>query len=84
MAPTSSQLNISEQIIVSRDNARNKITCFSTGNGPKPVVICMPAMGVAAKYYEPFARALCLGGMDVVTADLRGNGSDSVDGRPGP
>lgn len=45
---------------------------------PAPVVVCTPAMGVDALYYEPLALALEAQGMDVVTTDLRGIGLSSV------
>lgn len=43
-----------------------------------PVVICSPAMGVEATYYEPLVGALHARGLNVVTADLRGLGRSSV------
>lgn len=46
--------------------------------GSAPVVLCAPAMGVAATYYDPFALELHERGLNVVTYDLRGHGSSSV------
>ncbi len=43
-----------------------------------PVILCVPAMGVRASYYQPLAEALCSQGFPVVTTDLRGLGSSSV------
>ncbi len=55
------------------------ITIFSQESGkPGPVVICRPAMGVPAQYYEPVAESLSGRGFNVVTADLRGVGLSSV------
>ncbi len=49
-----------------------------TNNPNAPVIMCMPAMGVRASYYEPLARALTLSGWNVITADLRGNGESGI------
>lgn len=46
-----------------------------------PVLIIMPAMGVSANFYEPFAYMLVKNGLNVVTSDLRGHGESSI--RPG-
>ncbi len=43
-----------------------------------PVILCIPAMGVRASYYQPLAEALCAQGFPVVTTDLRGLGTSSV------
>ncbi|WP_367133101.1 MULTISPECIES: alpha/beta hydrolase family protein [Streptomyces] len=40
----------------------------------RPVAVVLPAMGAAARFYLPFARALHKEGLTVVTADLRGQG----------
>jgi predicted alpha/beta hydrolase len=45
-----------------------------------PLVTIWPAMGVPARYYRPFARALHAHGWQVVVADLRGTGTS----RPRP
>jgi predicted alpha/beta hydrolase len=47
----------------------------------QPVVFCLPAMGVPARFYDPFGHALAARGLAVAVADLRGHGSSSV--RPG-
>lgn len=46
-------------------------------------VVCLPALGVQASYYEPLALALAALGIGVVTADLRGLGLSSVRPRRG-
>lgn len=43
-----------------------------------PVIVCVPAMGVTARYYEPLLRALCTSGLNAAAFDLRGNGDSSV------
>lgn len=48
---------------------------------PAHAVLCLPALGVPARYYEPLAAALAQRGLAVLLADQRGNGSSSV--RPG-
>jgi predicted alpha/beta hydrolase len=67
--------------VISGDGVRSRITVFRTAHPDATVVICMPAMGVRASFYEPMARIIVQGGLHVVTADLRGNGESQV--RPG-
>ncbi len=56
-----------------------KIHLFRTDSPQKrPVIVCFPAMGVAAKHYQKLATTLTQNGFNVVTADLRGNGHSSV------
>jgi predicted alpha/beta hydrolase len=64
-----------EIVIVSQDGIASKIAVFAEDPAPSaPVLICMPAMGVAAKFYEPLALPIVQQGWRFVTADLRGNG----------
>lgn len=49
----------------------------------RAVIVCLPALGVAAAYYEPLARVLAARGYAAVTADLRGLGESSVRVRRG-
>ncbi|GIJ50529.1 hypothetical protein Val02_74150 [Virgisporangium aliadipatigenens] len=42
-----------------------------------PAVLFLPAMGVPARYYRPFATALAEHGLAVTVADLRGNGAST-------
>jgi predicted alpha/beta hydrolase len=42
-----------------------------------PVVVLLPAMGVPARYYRPFAATLRGQGLAVVVADLRGTGAST-------
>jgi predicted alpha/beta hydrolase len=64
--------------VKSGDGVRSRITAFRTPNPDATVIICMPAMGVRASFYEPMARSIVQGGLNVVTADLRGNGESQV------
>ena len=59
----------------------SKITIFPAWDKGVPTVICMPAMGVRARFYEPLARNFAKKGLNVVTADLRGHGESGI--RPG-
>ena len=70
--------------VVAQDGVASKITVFTGAHGPSaPVLICMPAMGVAAKYYEPLAGAILHEGWSFATADLRGNGLSTLRVRRG-
>jgi len=61
------------------DGSSTQISIFSPQEENKrSVIICFPAMGVKAAYYEPFAKALSDKGYQVITADLRGLGHSSV------
>jgi predicted alpha/beta hydrolase len=65
--------------IEGKDGARSSITVFAGDFSlASPVLICMPAMGVTAKFYEPLALPVLKEGWHLVTADLRGNGLSSV------
>src|SRR5262249_21546669 len=50
----------------------------SEGAPKAPVIVCVPAMGVAARYYEPVLSALWSSGLNAAAFDLRGNGDSSV------
>ena len=67
--------------IQSRDGILSKITIFRNTVEQAPVLILMPAMGVNASFYEPFADALVKQGLNVAMADLRGHGASNI--RPG-
>ena len=61
------------------DGSSNRISIFEAGTNPGvPIVVCFPAMGVAASYYQPLAKALCKQGIIAITADLRGLGHSSI------
>ena len=62
-----------------KDGVSSRITVFAGDfSSASPVLICMPAMGVPAKFYEPLAVPVMGEGWRLVTADLRGNGLSSV------
>ncbi len=45
---------------------------------PRAALLWLPAMGVAARHYQPFALALAERGVGVVVHEWRGNGSSSL------
>lgn len=47
-------------------------------SSPRAVMVICPAMGVMARYYDSFARALAARGIHVAVTDLRGQGSSSL------
>lgn len=65
--------------IEGKDGVTSRITVFTEDFSPAaPVLICMPAMGVPAKFYDPLAVPFVKEGWRLVTADLRGNGLSSL------
>lgn len=71
--------------IHSEDGAESEAVLFAPERGEpvKAIVVCTPAMGVPARFYEPLAHALAERGLAAVTAELRGLGSSSVRVRRG-
>jgi predicted alpha/beta hydrolase len=45
--------------------------------GTGPLAVILPAMGVPARYYKPFAAELGAAGLAVTAVDLRGNGAST-------
>ena len=73
------KLYTEEASITTADNVYSKITIFGHSNDSSlPVMICMPAMGILSKYYEPMAIEIQKTGWIAITTDLRGNGNSSV------
>ncbi len=68
--------------VVSADGAEVTASLFFP-EAPRAAVVCLPALGVPAAYYEPLAAALADRGVAAVTVDLRGNGRSSVRPRRG-
>ncbi|MCP4024525.1 MAG: alpha/beta fold hydrolase [Desulfobacteraceae bacterium] len=65
--------------IQAEDGITSSATVFKPQEGSSaPVIICFPAMGVNARFYDLFARSLTAKGFNVVTTDLRGIGTSSV------
>jgi predicted alpha/beta hydrolase len=53
------------------------------GQPAQAIIVCTPAMGVPARFYEPLAQGLADHGLCAVTSELRGIGSSSVRVRRG-
>ncbi len=64
--------------IIYRDRTENKISVYPSNKVNEITFICLPAMGVKAKYYDLFARNLSEKGFNVITADWRGLGHSSI------
>ncbi len=60
------------------DNTTNKVTLFATKQKSEVTLLCLPALGVRASYYEVLGKALCEENFNVITADWRGLGESSV------
>ena len=67
------------QEFVEVDGARIGLQVYPEPDGvtDAPLVLIMPAMGVRARYYRPFAAALRDAGLAVAVADLRGTGEST-------
>jgi len=65
------------KIIKYQDGSTNTAAVFR-GNKPSVTIICLPALGVRASYYEAFCEKLCEEGVNVVLVDWRGNGASSI------
>jgi predicted alpha/beta hydrolase len=70
-----------EQRFFEHDGQRLGLRYHGGGDRGGPVVLLLPAMGVPAGYYDPFAARLVEVGLDVLVADLRGTGVSTP--RPG-
>ncbi|MCL6416774.1 alpha/beta fold hydrolase [Aestuariirhabdus sp. Z084] len=71
--------NLTELTITTADGVGNRLTLYRNPENVKaPIILCMPAMGVRADYYQALAQALCDSGLNAATADLRGIGASSV------
>lgn len=68
--------------ITSSDGAEVTASLFQP-DAARAAVVCLPALGVPASYYESLGRALADRGITAVTVDLRGNGRSSVRPRRG-
>lgn len=60
------------------DGSSTQLTVMLAAEPDAPVVVCLPAMGVPAAYYEVLGDTLADAGFHAVLADHRGNGSSSV------
>jgi predicted alpha/beta hydrolase len=71
--------------IRAEDGAEHEAALFARepGQPAQAVIVCNPAMGVPARFYDLLARELAERGLHVLTAELRGNGSSTVRPRRG-
>lgn len=60
------------------DNTKNVLTVFSAKEKSDITLICLPAMGVRASFYDTFAENLNSLNYNVITTDWRGQGKSSV------
>lgn len=51
------------------------ISWYDADNSARVVAVLLPAMGVAARHYKPFAENLAQRGLHVAVSELRGQGS---------
>ena len=63
--------------LTAADGARSEARVFAPG-APRCAVVCLPAMGVEARYYDPLGEALAARGVATLVGELRGNGSSSL------
>src|SRR4249919_4159906 len=74
----------SRTLFADDDQATVVIFNHSLPHARAPVFICLPAMGVAASFYAPFAEALAQAAAGVaVLANLRGQGESPAPARRG-
>jgi predicted alpha/beta hydrolase len=64
--------------LVASDGARSEGRLFEPSGPPAAVALCLPAMGVDARYYDPLGQALAARGVAALSVELRGNGSSSL------
>lgn len=64
--------------VVFRDGSSTELRLFRASAPGAPAVLCLPAMGVRASYYEMLGDTLAEQGFHTALADLRGNGTSSV------
>jgi len=76
-------MDAEELSVVSADGARHTLRVFDAAADAGPVLLCLPAMGVAAEYYAPFAALLAGNRAVAALVDLRGQGLSSQRARTG-
>ncbi|HJS39090.1 MAG TPA: alpha/beta fold hydrolase, partial [Burkholderiales bacterium] len=73
-----------DMMIVSADGVGHTATVLQTVRPDAPVVLCLPAMGASADYYQPFAQAIAAAELaSAVLLDLRGQGRSTARARNG-
>ncbi|HWV38680.1 MAG TPA: alpha/beta fold hydrolase [Vulgatibacter sp.] len=64
--------------VESPDGATTTITIAAAADPAAPVVLCLPAMGIEARFYGPLLDALAKAGLNAAVLELRGLGTSSV------
>ncbi len=78
MDDIASKVKKEQHTIRTKDGFESQISLFrQPEETQQPVLVCMPAMGVKASFYEPLALSIANKGLNVVTAELRGIGTSS-------
>lgn len=80
MSPIKSPVEAELLSLQLADKTQTAIRFFTSicANKNAPVLILLPAMGVRAVYYTPFAQAIADKGCHIVTTDIKGLGHSSV------
>jgi predicted alpha/beta hydrolase len=68
----------SRELVVDFDDGARITARWFAAHEARATLLCLPALGVPAAFYEPLAQAFAAAGLAMVTADLRGNGASSV------
>lgn len=66
------------RVLTLRDGARTELRVVLAAQEASPAVLVLPAMGIAARYYDPLLDALAREGIHAAALDLRGIGASSV------
>lgn len=67
------------QTILFRDKVTVNLDVYAPNKNIKgPIILILPAMGVKASYYAPFAQTLVDKGLTAMSVDLRGLGTYSI------
>jgi predicted alpha/beta hydrolase len=74
---------IAHEPVVARDGARSRALACAAQIESRGAILCVPAMGTPAGYYEPFAKAMSAVGYDVMVCENRGTGTSEVKPRRG-
>ncbi len=74
----SNTIAVEKQTIKYRDGVENVLNIFQSTQPDAPLILCMPAMGIRASYYNLFAERLAKKGKTVVLSDYRGHGEYAI------
>jgi predicted alpha/beta hydrolase len=79
-ASASGTASIELGFVNASDGATSRVRIFRAESSREnaPVILCMPAMGVTARYYDPLGHSLRAHGLNAIVGELRGHGTSSV------